>query len=157
MRLLAFIIALLLLAGTVDPTRGWLIALAVVTGVAVFRPRPWNPFRLTPAVDVRLASFALAVLLLAGTIEPAREWLIGLSIVTGVAAFMPRIVAFDVFGERERRRWWMDCVPGVRTDWRREPASDRWGERAQRDWDRWNRREERRARRAMDRWGDDWP
>ncbi len=151
MRLLAFIIALLLLAGTIDPTRGWLIALVVITGVAVFRPRPWNPFHLRPAVDVRLASFVLAVLLLAGTVDATRDWLIGLSIVTGVAAFMPRVIAFDIFGERERRRWWMDCVP----NWRWEQASDRWGERAQRDWDRWDRRSERRARRAVDRWGDD--
>jgi len=157
MRLLAFIIALLLLAGTIDPTRGWLIALVVVTGVAVFRPRPWNPFHLRPAVDVRLASFVLAVLLLAGTIDPTRDWLIGLSIVTGVAAFMPRVIAFDLFGEHERRRWWADCVPGGR--W--EAKFDRWGERAQRDWDRWERRterrRERRAARANDPWGDDWP
>jgi len=153
MRLLAFIIALLLLAGTVDPTRGWLIALVVVSGVAVFRPRPWNPFHLRPAIDVRLASFVLAVLLLAGTIDPTRDWLIGLSIVTGVAAFMPRVIAFDIFGERDRRRWWMDCVPAGR--W--ESSSDGWGERAQRDWNRWDRRRERRARRSMDRWGDEWP
>ena len=93
MRILAFALALLLLAGSADPTRNWLIVLAVLTGIAAFRSRPWAPFR--PALDVRMASFVLAVLLLAGTIDPTKDWLIVLSAVTGVAAFMPGVFSLD--------------------------------------------------------------
>ena len=67
MRLAAFILALLLLAGTIDPTQGWLIALVVVTGLAMFR---WRWYYGHPVVDIGLASFVIAVLLLAGTVEP---------------------------------------------------------------------------------------
>jgi hypothetical protein len=94
MRILAFILALLLLAGTVDPTRGWLIVLVVLTGIAAFRLRPWL-FGSRPALDVRMASFVLAVLLLAGAIDATRDWLIALAAVTGVAAFMPRLISLD--------------------------------------------------------------
>ncbi|HEY8173671.1 MAG TPA: hypothetical protein VIH21_11345 [Dehalococcoidia bacterium] len=93
MRILAFVLALLLLAGNVEPTRNWLIVLSVLTGVAAFRARPWAPFR--PALDVRMAAFVFAVLLLAGTIEPTKDWLIVLSAVTGIAAFMPGLVSLD--------------------------------------------------------------
>jgi hypothetical protein len=95
MRLLAFVLALLLLAGEVDPTRGWLITLVVLTGISAFRIRPWHGFSLRPALDVRMASFVLAVLLLAGTIDPAKDWLIVLSAVTGVAMIMPGLVSLD--------------------------------------------------------------
>ena len=159
MRVIGFIIALLLLDGAVEPTQGWLIALVVVTGLAVFRPRPWSPLHLRPAIDVRLVAFVLAVLLLAGTIEPTRDWLIGLSIATGVAAFMPRVVALDLFGENDRHSWWAVCAPGSR--W--ETSASGWGRRAEREWDRWerrndrsDRRRERRADKATDRWGDEW-
>ena len=59
MRVIGFIIALLLLDGAVEPTQGWLIALVVVTGLAVFRPRPWSPLHLRPAIDERLVAFVL--------------------------------------------------------------------------------------------------
>jgi hypothetical protein len=106
LRQFAFGIAVMLLAGWADPTRGWLIALVVLTGLAAIRPRPWGVFR--PALDARLASFVFAVLLLAGAIEPTRDWLIALTAVTGVAAFMPRLFSLDGGGgrgERWRRRW----------------------------------------------------
>ncbi len=146
MRLFAFILALLLLAGSVDPTRGWLIALAVVTGLAAIRPRFWNWFDARPAVDLRMASFVLAVLLLAGTIEPTRDWLIALSAVTGLALFMPRMIGFDVFGR--------DDAGGC--GWRWERRFDRWSERADRDWSRWERRMDRRGMRHSVGWRDDW-
>jgi hypothetical protein len=159
MRLIGFIIALLLLDGAVEPTQGWLIALVVVTGLAVFRPRPWSPLHFRPAIDVRLVAFVLAVLLLAGTVEPTRDWLIGLSIATGVAAFMPRVIAFDLFGENDRRGWWAECAPGPRL----EANAGDWGRRAEREWDRWERRADRSTRRrdrrenkAEERWGDEW-
>jgi hypothetical protein len=125
MRLAAFIIALLLLDGAVDPTRGWLIALVVLTGLAALRVRPWSLLHLRPALDLRLASFVLAALLLAGTVEATRDWLIVLSVVTGLAAFMPRLVAID------------------------GPNDDKWSWRYACDWDgdRHERREARRARR----------
>jgi hypothetical protein len=103
MRILAFVLALLLLAGTVDPTQGWLIVLVVLTGVAAFRLRPWYGFAPRPALDVRMASFVLAVLLLAGTVEANKDWLIALSSVTGVAAFMPRIISLSGGGEGDWR------------------------------------------------------
>jgi len=156
MRLASFIIALLLLAGTVDPTRGWLIALVVVSGLAWLRPRPWDLVDVRPAADVRLAAFVLAVLLLAGTIDPTRDWLIALAAVTGVAAFLPRAFAVDLFGFNQRRR------RGFSFDWDWEWD---WGGRDDDDDDapgregRWRRRERRMARRRRreDRWGDDWP
>lgn len=150
MRLAAFVIALLLLAGSVDPTRGWLIALAVLTGLGALRPRFGNILAVRPAVDLRLASFVLAVLLLAGTVDPTREWLVALSVVTGLAAFMPRILGIDAFGGG-RGRWDVrDCAPfdwGERVD-RREAREDR--RRA-----RWEDRMDRRLRRAGG-WEDEW-
>lgn len=157
MRLFSFILALLLLAGTIDPTRGWLITLVVISGIAWVRPRPWNPFDVRLAIDARLAAFVLAVLLLAGTIDPTRDWLIALSAVTGVAAFMPRVFAIDPFGfERRHRR-------GFRFDWDWDWHRD-WDEDDEDGmdgrWRRWERRMgriERRARRRAGRFGDDWP
>jgi hypothetical protein len=130
MRLLAFIISLLLLAGTVDPTDGWLIALAVVTGIAVFRPRFRDGLSIRPAIDLRLASFVFATLLVAGAIEPTKDWLIGLTFVTGFAMVTPRLIHVDLFGEDERRGWcdWRDWRWEVRTH--DVPVS-------QVDWNRW--------------------
>jgi hypothetical protein len=170
MRLLAFVLALLLLAGDIDPTRGWLITLVVLTGLAAVRPRFWSPFDLRPRLDARLASFVLAILLLAGTVNPTRDWLVALAAVTGVAAFMPRVFALDGFlgfdhGRGSRHRRW-------RSDWSWEPDDgDRWSYRGtspeppirparpdaddDRRWTRWERRFERRMRRR-DPFGDDW-
>jgi outer membrane murein-binding lipoprotein Lpp len=145
-RLFAFILALLLLAGSVDPTRGWLITLVVVTGLAAIRPRFWNWFHVRPVVDLRLAAFVLAVLLLAGTIDPTRDWLIALSVVTGLAMCMPRMMAFDLFrADRDDDRAWR---------WQRR--AERWSQRADRGWERWERRMDRRRMRHTDGWGDDW-
>jgi hypothetical protein len=137
MRLVTFIIALLLLAGTVDPTRGWLIALVVVSGLAAMRWRSWRPFSLRPAIDLRLAAFVLAVLLLAGTIDATRDWLIALSIVSGLALFMPR-----AFG-----RWGSDSSWG---SWPFDP--ERHEERLARRYERRYRRQWRR----WARWDADW-
>ena len=43
-RLTTFIIALLLLAGAVEPSKGWLIALAVLSGLSLLRGRSFWPF-----------------------------------------------------------------------------------------------------------------
>lgn len=149
MRLFAFIVALLLLAGSIDPTRGWLIALVVVTGVSALRPRFWNWLHVRPAIDLRLASFVLAVLLLAGAIDATREWLIVLSVVTGLAMIAPGMIGADCFGRgRDDRRAWR---------WQRRV--DRWSARAERrddDWADWERRMDRRRMRHADGWGDDW-
>lgn len=105
--LIAFIIALLLLGGAVEPTQGWLIALVCVTGASAMRLRPWSPLSLRPAFDLRMVAFVLSVLLLAGTVDATRDWLIGLSIATGMATFMPRIISLDR-GDRHdphHRRW----------------------------------------------------
>lgn len=127
MRIAACIVALLLLAGSVEPTRGWLIALTVLTGLGMLRLRPWRPFAFTPHADVRMASFVLAALLLAGTVEANRDWLIVTAAVTGVAAFFPRIVALDLFGQRERDRrddtW---ARARHRWDWQWDWTGDDW-------------------------------
>lgn len=170
MRLLAFVLALLLLAGNIDPTRGWLITLVVLTGLAAVRPRFWAPFDLRPRFDARLASFVLAILLLAGTVDPTRDWLIALAAVTGVAAFMPRVFAVDGLLGLDRGRGWRHRR--WRWDWSWEPDDgDRWSYRGpppeppsrparpdtddDRRWTRWERRFERRMRRR-DPFGDDW-
>ena len=111
MRILAFVLALLLLAGTIDPTQGWLILLVTVAGIAAFRLRPWYGFMPRPALDVRMAAFVVAVLLLAGTVEANKDWLIVLSIVTGVAAFMPGVLSLDGGGRPHRANRW--CGPRV--------------------------------------------
>lgn len=103
---IAFIIALLLLAGTVDPTQGWLIALVAAAGVSAMRLRPWAPLRLRPALDLRMVAFVLAILLLAGTIDATRDWLIGLTVATGLATVAPRLIAIDGHDQnRNERRW----------------------------------------------------
>ena len=149
MRLAAFVLALLLLAGSVDPTRGWLIALVVVTGLSALRPRFWNWFHVRPSNDLQLASFVLAVLLLAGVVDPTRGWLIALTVVTGLAMMTPRhgfgllgVARFGHDHDDDSERY------GVR--WRRRAG--RWSNRADRDWDR---RMDRRAARGDD-WGDEW-
>jgi len=120
MAIAAFVISLVLLGGAADPTRGWLIALVALTGAVAMRLRPWAPLRLRPALDLRLASFALAVLLLAGTVDATRDWLIAMSVVSGLAAFMPRVVSLDGGEHRRHRRW---------REW---PESHEWGDVARR-------------------------
>jgi outer membrane murein-binding lipoprotein Lpp len=93
LRIAAFVIALLLLAGSIDPTRGWLIALVVLTGMAALRLRPEPWIRIRPALDMRLAALIVSTMLLAGAVDATRDWLIVLSVVTGLAAFFPRIIA----------------------------------------------------------------
>ena len=137
MRLLTFIIALLLLAGTVDSTRGWLIALVVVSGLAAVRWRSWRPFSFRPVIDLRLASFVLAVLLLAGTIDATRDWLIALSIVSGLALFTPRM--FGVWRIDDGWGYWP--FDGDRHD---DRLARRYERRYRRQWRRWAR------------WGSDW-
>lgn len=41
-RLTVFIIALLLLAGEIEPSKSWFIALAVVSGLSLFCSRPFG-------------------------------------------------------------------------------------------------------------------
>jgi hypothetical protein len=131
-RVFAFILAVLLLAGSIEPARGWLIALVVVSGLAATRLHHGNLWSFDPAVDARIVAFVLAILLLAGTIDPTRDWLIALMAVTGVAAFAPRLFAIDPFGRDYRRR-------------------GRWHRF---DWRRWERRMDRHWQRRSDRWGD---
>ena len=137
MGIAAFVIALLLLSGDIEPTRGWIIALVVLTGVSAMRMRPWRMLELRPALDVRLAAFVLALLLLAGTVDATKDWLIALSAVTGMAAFMPRLFALDGHGD------WRDCGP-----WRAERRHNR--REARRAW----RRDWREFDRNFD--GDAW-
>ena len=134
MRLATFIIALLLLAGSVDPTKGWLIALVVFAALAVARPFRRGLLDLRPNLEIaRVATLTLAALLLAGTIDPTRDWLIALTAVAGVSAFMPGLLGG---GSRwdDLRPW-----PSARECTR---GHDRGRDRFDREW-------------AWD-WGDDW-
>ena len=108
MRLASFVLALLLLTRSIDPTTGWLATLAVLTGIAAFRIHVFWPFSPRPALDLRMAASVLAILLLAGTIEATQAWLIALSIVTGAALVCPGIVALDAGrgGSLSRGRRW---------------------------------------------------
>jgi hypothetical protein len=130
MRLLAFILALLLLAGIVDPTQGWLITLVVLTGLGAFRPSFGHPLEFRPRLDVCLGAFVLAVLLLAGTVDANRDWLIVLTVVTGVAAFMPGIISIG--GPRHRDRWEWEWTWSEPKNWRHGRATSRgkdsWGD-----------------------------
>ncbi len=137
MRLITFIIALLLLAGTVDPTQGWLIALTVMSGLAAVRWRSWRPFSFRPAIDLRLATFVLAVLLLAGTIDPTKDWLIALSIVSGLAMCTPHLFGALWFAD-EWTFWPFDGES------REDRVARRLERRYRRQWGRWSR------------WGSDW-
>lgn len=154
MRLAAFIIALMLLGGSVDPERGWLIALVVITGIAALRPRFWNWLQVRPAIDLRLASFVVAILLLAGAVDPTRDWLIVLSVVTGLAMVMPGGFHIDPFGfndrgDRAARKWHRRADRWQRRSARSESRGDR-------DWDRWERRMDELRMQHADGWGDDW-
>lgn len=156
MRLAAFIIALLLLGGSIDPTRGWFITLVVLTGIAAIRPKFWNWFHVQPAVDMRLAAFVLCAVLLAGGVDATRDWLIALSVLTGLAAFMPGIIGGDPFhsdhhGIRGHGRW----RRGRAWRWQWNSGSD-WGDHADDGWARWEQRMDRRMERQSDRGGDDW-
>jgi hypothetical protein len=128
MRIAAFVLALLLLAGNVEPTKGWLIVLVVFTGLAAFRMRPWYGFVPRPALDVRMASFVLAVMLLAGAVEANKDWLIALSAVTGVAAFMPNLVSLSGGGGRDDWHWRHWREPRRRDDrrWAWDWEGDEW-------------------------------
>ncbi len=127
MRLGGFIIAILLLAGAVDPTRGPLIALTVLSGLAAVRWRPWRPFSAQAAPDARLATFVLAVLLLAGVIDPTRGWLAGLTVAAGLAV----TDAGGWFHTHERH--WVGAVPY----WRFGPGGRRSYGREHWDGDDW--------------------
>jgi hypothetical protein len=156
MRLFAFILALLLLGGSMDPTRNHLILLTVITGIAWMRIRPWNLFQPRPEIDLRFAGFLIAVLLLAGTIDPTKGWLIALTVVTGLSIFMPRLFAIDPLGfnDRGHGRWHRSWHWDWDWDW---PESGDEDEGTDRRWRRWERRMNRRWQRHADRFGDDWP
>jgi hypothetical protein len=103
MRIAVFVIALLLLAGSVAPTQGWLITVVVLSGIAALRPRFSTWLRLRPRLDLRLATFIIAVLLLAGAVDPTRGWLIALSAVSGAAMIAPGLLSIGGSGGGWRR------------------------------------------------------
>ncbi|MBF6600550.1 MAG: hypothetical protein IVW36_08575 [Dehalococcoidia bacterium] len=94
MRVAVFVIALLLLTGSLEPSRAPLIALTVLAGLAALGWRPWRPFDLRVVPETRLATFVLAALLLAGVIDPTRGWLSGLTIAAGLAMLTAPTPAF---------------------------------------------------------------
>jgi hypothetical protein len=103
MRIAVFVIALLLLAGSVAPTQGWLVTLVVLSGIAALRPRFSTWLRLRPRLDLRLATFIIAVLLLAGAVDATRGWLIALSALSGAAMVAPGLLTIGGSGGGWRR------------------------------------------------------
>ena len=107
MRLLAFGLALLLLAGSVEPTSAWLSVLVGLAAAGAIGLRFRGFPTLRPHLDVRLASLVLAVLLLAGAVEVEKEWLIAMAAVSGVAAFFPGLISLEAPDDgRKRRQHW---------------------------------------------------
>jgi hypothetical protein len=102
-RLAAFVLSLLLLAGPVDPTQGALTILMLLAGAGALRWRPWRPWGVAPALDMRLASFVLALLLLVEAVDPTRGWLIVMTAVSGVALLWPGLISLEG-GSRRRAR-----------------------------------------------------
>lgn len=147
MRMTGFVLALLLLGGAVEPTRGPLIALTVVTGLAFARPRMGLWTHMRPRVDLRLASFILAALLLAGVIAPTKDWLIVLSVITGIAMVAPgfagRLLGLHDGASGTRRYSWDRGADFDDASARRFRARDR-------RWRHWEARMGRR--RARDAW-----
>jgi hypothetical protein len=100
-----FAMALLLLAGWLDPSRFWLIYLVVLTGIDAFRWVPWRPLSLRPRLNLRMAPFVLSVLLLAGAIDPSRDWMIALTVAAGLAMVAPGLLSFEDRERDTRIRW----------------------------------------------------
>jgi hypothetical protein len=120
MRLVAFILSFLLLGGAIDAETSSLVVLAIVAGAAAFRLYPWRLFVPRPVLDVRMASFVLALLLAAGAVDATKDWLIAMSAVSGVAAFFPGIVSLEEEGRRGARhgRWGHNKWRWDREPWR---------------------------------------
>jgi hypothetical protein len=112
MRLAAFIISIMLLAGWVDPTTGWLIALTVLTALAALRVSVFHPLMLRPALDFRLGAFVLSAMLLAGAVDANRDWLIVLTTITGIAWIWPRLISLE-----RREPWWHHQAWWARDAW----------------------------------------
>jgi len=119
MRPTIFALALLLLAGWLDPSRLWLTYMIVLTGIDAFRITPWAPLRLRPRLNLRMGSFALSVLLLAGIVDPTRAWMIALTAITGAAMLMPGLVSLDEpQSRRHTRRRHIDWIVPDGEPWR---------------------------------------
>lgn len=105
--LAVFVIALLLAIEALEPTGGWLVTLAVLSGVDVFSGgtlggripiRPWVPFWIggQHRWTIGLTLFIIALLLAIDAIEPDPPWLVTLAVLSGIQTFFPR---------RSGRRW----------------------------------------------------
>ena len=109
--LAVFVISLLLALETLDPTGGWLVTLAVLSGIGMFSGggvgivHVWMPVpigrqnRFAAAVTV----FVIALLLVIGTIEPDPPWLVTLAVLSGILAFLPKTGGWR-WGRRLRAR-----------------------------------------------------
>jgi hypothetical protein len=106
----AFVISLLLAVDVMDPTTGWLVTVTVLSGLATLRARHiWSVWRGDPAavwqgeLDFLLgaAAFIIALLLSTGALDTADNgWLVALTALTGILAFLPPR------GRLWGRRWW---------------------------------------------------
>ena len=100
----AFIISLLLAVDAIEPSGSWLVTVTVLTGLTVFPLRWWYSWSFDQLWSaVGLAAFIIALLLTTGTLDSADEgWLIALTVLTGIMAFVPRPTPWW----RWRSRYW---------------------------------------------------
>ncbi len=99
--LAVFVIALLLAIETIEPTGGWLVTLTVLSGVEAFGGggiggpvpiRPWMPALINRRhrFAVGLTMFIIALLLAVDAVEPTPPWLVTITVLSGIQAFIPR-------------------------------------------------------------------
>jgi hypothetical protein len=99
--LAVFVIALHLAIEALEPTGGWLVTLAVLSGVDVFTGgglggrmplRPWVPFWIggRHRWAVGLTLFIIALLLAIDAMEPEPPWLVTIAVLSGIPTFVPR-------------------------------------------------------------------
>jgi hypothetical protein len=96
--LAVFVVALLLAIEALEPTGGWLVTLAVLSGIGMFNGgglgliRLWMPASLGRHNwrAVAITVFVISLLLAIGTIDPEPPWLVTVAVLSGILAFVPR-------------------------------------------------------------------
>lgn len=84
MALATFIISLLLATRAVEPVEGWLIALAVLSGLDMLGSQPWRISRMS-LFAMRVVIFLISLLLVTEAVQPQEGWLIALAVLTGLS------------------------------------------------------------------------
>ncbi len=97
-RLTLFISALLLAVDATQPSDPWLVAIAVLSGIAMLTTRGELPR------GANIAIFVISLLLLTESIDWNDGWFIAMAVLSGFALFARPVQRLDRVG-RWRRRW----------------------------------------------------